>query len=105
MKFHIRNVENANQAHVISLKKTVFTLAVVRILIVIALPITSFVGFRSFEKTAAQMGLKRHMMDKNPPTRPTLIMLANISLWGCVNTFLSELGRFGFNAVNLFETS
>jgi len=105
LKFQIKNVAKANQAAVISLKKTVLKFAVLKTPTVTKIPKYSFSLVKLFERRAAQSGDKRLKIDKMVPIKPAPIVLARMSLCGCVNLLVNVFGRCADKAVNLFEIS
>ena len=77
---HIKNVEKANQADVISLKKTVLKLAEVKNIIEKVIPKNIQSEEFLLVKIHAHKGLIIEMKPNNPPKIPAEIALAKISL-------------------------
>ena len=101
-RFHIRNVENANQAAVISLKNTVWRQAERTRLKEIITPKKIFVPLFPGDKSAAQRGELSDMIVKIGPNNPIEVALAIKSLWGC-EKFGALAGRYGIIALNFPE--
>ena len=77
---HIKNVEKANQADVISLKKTVLKLAEVKNITEKVIPKNIPPEEFLLVKIQAHKGLTIEIKPSNPPKRPAEIALAKISL-------------------------